>query len=532
MTTLHIRAAALVAAVACAALALPAHAQTPTAPCPAPAPCAPAAARPDADAVPLTLDEALARAVGESQEVRLARSQVALAQAQVTSARSAALPQLSGSLNYTRTFDSPFRTGGTTAPDTTAGFRPDTTASLAERVRYLEQQVPNVGLGGLGSLFGSLPFGQQNTYVAALTGSQTLYAGGRVGAALRIADQYRESARLGLAESTADIQLQTREAYLRALLAQELERIAAAAVTQADSFLAQERLRQQAGTASELAVLRAEVSLENLRPQLVEARNAASLATLDLKRLVDLPLAQPIVLTTPLRAPSASELAESRVAPELLLTQRAAVQAAERQVTIREEQVRIARSAYLPSIDLRVNYGRQAFPGQVLDFSGLAWRTDFNAVVGVSVPIFNGLRTRADVQQAQVTLEQERLRLGQLRENVQLQYEQALGEKQRAAASLTARERTVEQAQRVHDLTVLRYEQGLATQLEVSDARLSLLQSRTNLAQAIADFYLADAGVARALGGGSATSATSRAAAPAGAAPASTPSTPAPSRAP
>jgi outer membrane protein len=113
-----------------------------------------------------------------------------------------------------------------------------------------------------------------------------------------------------------------------------------------------------------------------------------------------------------------------------------------------------------------------------------------------------------------VTLEQERLRLGQLRESVQLQYEQALGEKQRAAASLAARQRTVDQAQRVHDLTVLRYEQGLSTQLEVSDARLSLLQSRTNHAQAIADFYLAEAGIARALGGTSTTASTSSAATP------------------
>ena len=44
----------------------------------------------------------------------------------------------------------------------------------------------------------------------------------------------------------------------------------------------------------------------------------------------------------------------------------------------------------------------------------------------------------------------------------------------------------------MYDLTVLRYEQGLASQLEVSDARLSLLQSRTNLAQAIADFQIAE----------------------------------------
>jgi outer membrane protein TolC len=52
----------------------------------------------------------------------------------------------------------------------------------------------------------------------------------------------------------------------------------------------------------------------------------------------------------------------------------------------------------------------------------------------------------------------------------------------------------------VYDLTVLRYERGLATQLEVTDARLALLQARTNLARAVSDYYIADASVTRALG--------------------------------
>ena len=73
-------------------------------------------------------------------------------------------------------------------------------------------------------------------------------------------------------------------------------------------------------------------------------------------------------------------------------------------------------------------------------------------------------------------------------------------EVERARASIQARERTVQQAQRVYDLTVLRYEQGLASQLEVSDSRLALLQARTNLAQATADYHIANARVTRAVG--------------------------------
>jgi outer membrane protein TolC len=76
---------------------------------------------------------------------------------------------------------------------------------------------------------------------------------------------------------------------------------------------------------------------------------------------------------------------------------------------------------------------------------------------------------------------------------------------------MQARQRTVEVAQRVYDLTVLRYERGLATQLEVSDARLSLLQARTNLAQAIADFYTADSGQVSTMNLGDASAAASAA---------------------
>src|SRR5688572_16011475 len=81
-------------------------------------PATPARRAADTIGVPLTVDEAVARAVRGSQEVRLARATVDLAETQVTAARSAALPQLDAVVNYTRTFASPFGGGGGfTLPD-------------------------------------------------------------------------------------------------------------------------------------------------------------------------------------------------------------------------------------------------------------------------------------------------------------------------------------------------------------------------------------------------------------------------------
>lgn len=450
-------------------------------------------------AVELSLEEAIARAVGESEEVRLARSQLDLAGADVRSTRAQALPQLSGTVGYTRTLASSFDSGGGgfELPDSLR-FDPDPSQPIEERVRYLEQRVPFAALGSLGQLFGDLPFGQAHTYIAQVNGSQLLYAGGRVGAALNIARNYRQAASYNLVEETAEIELQVRQAYYQALLARELEAISVAALDQAESFLTQEQLRLSAGQASELEAMRAEVARDNLRPQLIEARNAAELAGLNLKRLVDIPLTAPVELTTPLEAPSADEMTNGRIDAETLISRRAAIQAAERQVTIREQGVRVARGSYLPTVSLSMNYGRQIFPVEPFTFDQ-DWRTDWTVGVTAQIPIFNGGQRGAELSRARTELERSRLQLAQLREGVQLQYEQATGEKARASEAIAARETTVGQAQRVYDLTVLRYNQGLATQLEVSQSRLDLLQARMNYAQAIADFHIADATVERTL---------------------------------
>ena len=458
-------------------------------------------ARPAADTtvVLLSLEEAVARAVGQSEEVRLARSAVDLAEAQVTAARSAALPQLDATVAYTRTFESPFAGGGTPEIPDSLRFEPDPTLPLEERVRYIEENAPNAALGALGGLFGDLPFGRPNAYTAALNGTQVLYSGGRVGAALQIARDYREAARFVYQEQLAEIELQVRSAYYTAALATELEAIALAALDQAQGFLGQQRLRFEAGSASELEVLRADVSTENLRPQVIEARNAAELATLNLKRLIDLPLTQRVQLTTPLAAPAPGDTMP-REAEVAATTRRASLLSAERLVSIREQQVRIARGSFLPQIALSGTYGGQLFPQRPFDIGGESWARDVSATIGVQIPIFSGFRRQAELAEARIGVTQARLEAAQLREAVQLETEQARGERERALASIAARQRTVDQAQRVHDLTVLRYESGLATQLEVSEARLALLQARTNVAQAIADYYIADAGFARAVG--------------------------------
>jgi outer membrane protein TolC len=467
---------------------------------PAPSVLGAAARTPAGDTLALTLADAVRRAVDESEEVRLARLQSDVVNASIRNELSSSLPQVNGSLGYTRNIKSQFDTGSEAPTEPVQLFKPDSLAPLAQRISYLEKNAPLAIVDALsgGNLFGDLPFGRKNSFTWNLNASQELGLTSRT--KLKRIPLYREAAQLQIDEQVADVELQVRTAYYRAQFATELSRIAQAAVAQAEAFLKQEELREESGSSAELDVMRAQVASANLRTQLVQATNAAELAMLDLHRLVNIPANQPVALTSPLAMPSQVLLTAAMAESAETTAERAAIGAAERNVRIKELDVKIARGEFLPSGAIRFNYGRSLYPSSLFGWGGDSWRTDFSASLSVNVPIFDGFRKSSLLQLARVSQTQAELQLTQLREGIDLQYEQAAGERRRAATAITAQQQTVNQAQRVYDLTVLRYDRGLATQLEVSDSRLMLLQASTNLAQALSDFYIAEATVQRALG--------------------------------
>ena len=455
-----------------------------------------------ADTVRLSLPEALAAAGSRSEEVRGAQAQVSEANAQARVARSALLPQVNTQLLYTKTLRSVFQGAGFEIPDSLK-FEPDSTASVADRLRYLEEKTPNAALGALGGLFGNLPFGRENAWIAGATVAQPIFSGGRIASGVQLAEHAADAARAELEDARAEVALQVREAYYAARLAEEAEAIVAASVELARAHLARVRLVQKSGQASELDVLRAEVELDNLGPQLVQAENARQLALLNLKRLVNLPADAAVVLTTALdpsdpALPHPDSITLPTVAEaESQLRRRASVRAAEELIEMRREQVDIARSAFLPNVSLTGNFQRQAFP---TGFAPQDWQDDWNVGFAVSWPLFQGFRRGAEVDVAQAQVRRAELQTQQLREGVRLEYEQAYGELARARLQISAAARTVSQAERVYELTELRYREGLATQLDVSDARLALQQARMNEANATHDFYRALARAQRALG--------------------------------
>lgn len=450
----------------------------------------------------LTLEEALRLAEEASEPVAIARAGVTRARGQQLQARSERFPQLSSTFTYTRALASEFEGlgGGTTDttqtgpdPATCGRYTPNPALPLGERVDSLENAVDCAVNGNPFAGLGDLPFGRENTYRLGFNLSQTVFAGGRVTAQTRAAEAGRRTAEINLNSSRAQLALDVTQAYYDAALADRLVQIAEASLEQAERTLRQTQIGRQVGNQPEFELLRATVARDNQRPVVIQRRSDRDLAYLRLKQLLNLPLEQPVALSTPLGEPRVVPVREflSGTEGDTATLRRAPVRQASEAVQVQEQQLRIARSQRLPTVRITSDYARLAYPQGGIATPGDFDRENWNVGASLSLPIFTGGRIRGEEMVAQAGVAEARARLQQTAELATLDTRAALDRLAAARAAYEASTGTVEQAQRAYQIAEVRYNEGISTQLELADSRLLLQQAEANRAQAARDLQVA-----------------------------------------
>lgn len=440
----------------------------------------------------LSLEEALERAAGASEQVQIARASFEGTRGDVLRARAARQPQLGASASYQRTLASQFESfgggGGETAPPPPpicqGPFTPDPALPLPERIAQLEERIacpPSLGFD-----FGATGFGSENTYNLGLNLSFPLYAGGRLGAQADAADAGRDAAEIGVSSAEAQLRLDVTQAYFDAQLADRLVGIAETQLAQANEVLRLSELGQRVGQQAEFDVLRSRVARDNLVPPLVQARSNRELAYDRLRLALDLPLDEAVSLSTPLASVENRTFA---VDADSVAAIRAPVRQAAAALRVQQAQLRIARSQRRPSISLSSQYGLVAFPQNLLPNAD-QFSDNWTVTAAVQVPVYTGGRIRGDVVSAQAALTQSQAQLTQARELALLDTRSALAQLAAARAAVEAVSTTVEQAERAYAIAELRYREGISTLLELNDVRLQLAQARTQQASALRDLQV------------------------------------------
>jgi outer membrane protein len=449
---------------------------------------------------PLTLADAIRIASEQSESVDIARAGETRATADIRRAFSQRLPQVSFTGSYTRTLASEFSSAFEQTGPICDPFFLDTTRPLADRVAEIERAASCGSLVGGGLDFSNLPFGQRNIYQLGFTFSQAVWAGGRISAQQRQAALGRDAAVMTTELTQAQLALDVTRAFYDAALADRLVAIAESVYAQASAAYEQTRLAYEAGRQPEFELLRAQVERDNQRPTVLRRRADRDIAYTRLRQVLDLPEGAPLQLDVDLENPAlppplpfAEALAVARTDAS---AEPLSVRQAQAAVEIREAAAVVARAERLPSVSLNSSLAGVGYPSSGVFPSTGDFRANWSAGASVQIPLFTGGRLEAGELAAQADLVEARARLQQTRELTALDRVVALQDLQAAEAVWEASAGTVQQAQRAYEIAELRHREGLSTQLELSDSRVSLEMAQANRAQAARDVQVARARVA------------------------------------
>lgn len=327
---------------------------------------------------------------------------------------------------------------------------------------------------------------RQKLYTGDIGVTQTLFAWGKLGAAIRAAKEGLKSAeeqlRLYRQAAFRDVSI----AFYNVLLAREMDAIARQSLEQKERHLEEARRKYTAGVATEYEILAAEVAVQNARPEVIRAENRIREALDSLRFLLAIEDGN-LDVTGSLKAEDFSEALSYENIYKTALEERPDVRDLRYRISIAGELVTIANAEDKPRLEFRGGYGWKDFETDDTSLDGKAW----NAGLFLSFPFFDGMKTRGKVAQAESDLRSIRIEEAKLADSVALQTRQAMNALQESKEIVDALSGTVTQAEKLLFLSEKGYELGVKIRLEVEDAELKLQQAKGNLSQAWRDYRTA-----------------------------------------
>ena len=440
------------------------------------------------ESAPALLSVVVQAALDRNRDVLDAEYQLAVAEEQVSEAWSEVYPNVNLTSSFTR--------------------------NVAPQVSFLPAQIfdPTAAEGD----FIPVQFGADNIWNLTVNAEQTLFdprifVG--VGAAARFEGLQREALRGRTQQTVTRVRL----AFYDVLLGQEEVRLTENSLRRVRESLRETRAMEEAGLSSYYDVLRLEVEVANLEPDLRRARNrqdaarrtlavemaldpdteldiAGELVRIDLEQFdANSEANRDILAFMGVAVPEHVSMPEQVSMTELLpqgTGNRSDIRQLDITERLRRTELRIEQVDYLPKVFAFGSYGLAAQQNGPPDFFGTDAQRGSSKQVGLRVtfPIFSGFSRDARIDQKHAALRQAETQRRFAADQAEAQLRNLLDEVLEARARTAGQKLAVAQARRGYEIATAQYREGFSSQLELTDAEVALRQSEFNYAQAVYDY--------------------------------------------
>ena len=343
-----------------------------------------------------------------------------------------------------------------------------------------------------------------NTYVntnTASTGfslgsSANLFSGFRTEETIRLRALDLESANENLLRAKNDLSMNVAAAYVQILYDMEVLGVSERQI-EIDS-LQVERLSEMLsnGKASAVELSQQKAALEQSRYTLTQADNRLNLDLLTLSQLLELPSPEGFSIA-PVGEMEPRLLENPEDIFEQALAVRPEIRYEELVLDSFDSQIKIAKSAYYPSLSLSGGIGSNYYTTKGIAAPSFAeqLRNNFSQYVGLSlsVPIFNKFSTRNSVRLAEIGRNAQELQLQNAKNTLYKEIQQAYYNAVAARSRFNSSMQAAKAANESFDMVKAKYENGKASITEFNESKNAALKSESDLAQARCElFYQAE----------------------------------------
>lgn len=306
------------------------------------------------------------------------------------------------------------------------------------------------------------------------------------------AQERERSSNLSARDAREVVVLAVAGAYLQTIATEARVGSQRAQVENAQAVNRQAEVRREAGTNARIDVTRTLVELQGQQQRLNALQSDLRKQKLALARLIGLPLDRDLTLSDPL-AFNPPPVPEPAAVIQQAFEKRWDLQAAASQVHAAEIVVSAARAERLPSASLTADYG-------LLGPSPVSNHGVYSVVGSVNVPVYQGGRVKADIQQAEATLHQRQAELADQRGRVEQEVRTALIELETAIGEVRLAENNRGFANETLRESRDRFNAGVATTVEVVQAQEQVASAESDYISGLFAFDLARISLSRAMG--------------------------------
>lgn len=252
-----------------------------------------------------------------------------------------------------------------------------------------------------------------------------------------------------------------------------------------------------AGLAKKIDLDRTTVAINNLESQKQQLLNVVELRENALKFAIGMEIQQEVTLPS-----ETFQIDYSKVVEATALDSRTEIQVLQKQTELLELNKKAMVSEYYPSLSFSGNIGYYALGSSFPIFGGSEITKTPGSALGLnlSIPIFNGGKTKARISQADISIRKAMVDIEDTKLGLSLANENAKTQIKNSLLVINSNENNVKLAKDVLDNTQNNYRNGLATLTELLDAENAYADAQNNLTTSLLNYKVAEVQLIKANG--------------------------------